>query len=122
LTGKCAEVVLNLDELGSGDWEDPKAKKVIAPPVVRKEDVYYCVSSRPGHMILLARVSVAGDAVTPMLITRTPVRASLRTGGLRQNEDVVVRRRTPAYIDEELFFEYITSIFIPYVDAVRRRA
>jgi hypothetical protein len=31
----------------------------------------------------------------------------------------MVLRRTPAYIDEELFFEYITSIFIPYVDAAR---
>jgi hypothetical protein len=34
----------------------------------------------------------------------------------------MVRRRTPAYIDEELFFEHITGIFIPYVDAVRSRA
>jgi hypothetical protein len=73
-------------------------------------------------MTLLACVSAAGDAVTSMLITTTPIHASLWSRGLRQNEDVMVRRHTPAYIDEELLFEYITSILIPCVDAVRSHA
>jgi hypothetical protein len=34
----------------------------------------------------------------------------------------MVRSRTPASLDEKLFFEYLTSIFIPYVDAIRSRA
>jgi hypothetical protein len=122
LAGKCAELVFNLDELDSADWEDRKIRKVIAPAAVRKEDVYHSESRRPRHMTLLACVSAAGDAITPMLITTTSIHASLWSRGLRQNEDVMVRRRTPAYSDEELFFEYITGIFIPYVDAVRSRA
>jgi hypothetical protein len=50
LAGKCAELVFNLDELGSADWEDRKIRKVIAPAAVRKEDVYHSVSRRPRHM------------------------------------------------------------------------
>jgi hypothetical protein len=122
LTGKCAELVFNLNELGSADREDRRMKKVIAPAAVRTEDVYHSASRRPRHMILLACVSAAGDTVTPMFIPTTPVHASLRSRGLVQNEDVMVRRRTPAYIDEESFFEYIVSILIPHADTVRSRA
>jgi hypothetical protein len=121
LMGKCAELVFNLDELGSADWEDRKVKKVIAPAAVPKEDVFHSVSRRHRHTTLLACISAAGDAMTPMLITSSPIRESLWSRGLRQNEDVMVRHRTPAYIDEELFFGYISDVFIPYVLAVRNR-
>jgi hypothetical protein len=50
VTGKCAELVFNLDELGSADWEDRKVKKVVASAVVRKEDVYHSVSRRHRYM------------------------------------------------------------------------
>jgi hypothetical protein len=105
LAGKCAEVVFNLDELGSTDWQDRKIKKVIAPAAVSKEDAYHSVSRRPRQMTLLACVSAARDAVTTLLITTTSVDASLRSRSVGRNEDVMVRRRTPPYIDEELFFE-----------------
>jgi hypothetical protein len=41
LTGKVAGLVFNLDELVSADWEDRKAKNVIVPTGVAKEDVYH---------------------------------------------------------------------------------
>jgi hypothetical protein len=40
VTGKVAELVFNLDELGSADWEDRKANKGITPAGVSKEDGY----------------------------------------------------------------------------------
>jgi hypothetical protein len=120
--GKCTERVFNLDELGSADCEDRKMKKVIAPAAVRRENVYRSVSRGPRHMTLLTYVSAPRDAGTPMVITTKPVRTSLWSRSVRQNEDVIICRRTPAYIDEELFFEYITSILISYVDAGRSRA
>jgi hypothetical protein len=122
LAGKCARLIFNLDELDSADWDERRMKKVIAPAVVRKEDVYHSVSRRPGRMTLLACVSAAGDGVTPMVITTTPIHASFWSRGLRQSEDVMVRPPVPADINEESFFESITSIVIPYVDAVRSRA
>jgi hypothetical protein len=121
VAGKFSELVFNLDELGSADWEDCKAKKVVVPADVRKEDVYHAVSRRHRHVTLLACVSPAGDALTPMLITGNPILESLWSRGLRLDEDVMVRRRNPAYLDEELFHEYISTVLIPYVFSLRSR-
>jgi hypothetical protein len=76
VTGNWAELVFNLDELGSADWEDRKIKKVIAFAAVPKEDVYHSVSHIPRHITHLAWVSAAGDAMTPLLIMSTPTRDS----------------------------------------------
>jgi hypothetical protein len=94
---------------------------VIVPAAVRKEEVCHSVFRRPGHTTLLACVSAAGDAMTPLLITSTPIRDSLWSRDLRQDKDFMIRRRSPIYADEELFFEYISNVFILYVDAVRGR-
>jgi hypothetical protein len=67
----------------------------------------------------MACVSVAGDALTPMVISGPPIRDSLWVMGSRQDEDVMVRQPNPAYISEELFFEYVTNVFVPYVTQLR---
>jgi hypothetical protein len=121
VVGKVVELVFNLDELGSADWEDRKVKKIIAPAGVAKRDVYHPVSRRHRHMTLLACVSAAGDALTPLVITASPVIASLWSRGLRQGEDAMVHRRSPPYITEEFFYDYISTVFVPYVMAVRDR-
>jgi hypothetical protein len=92
VAGKFSELVFNLDELGSTDWEDRKVKKVIVPADVGKEDVYHAVSRRHRHITLLACVSAAGDAPTPMLIAGNPILESLWSRGFRPDEDVMVRR------------------------------
>jgi hypothetical protein len=56
---KLAEFGFNLDELGSADWQDRKAKKVIGPANIRREDVHHPVSRRHRHTTLLACVSVS---------------------------------------------------------------
>jgi hypothetical protein len=119
VAGKFAELIFNLDELGSADWEDRKVKTVIVSAGVRKDDVYHTISRRQRHITLLACVSAAGDALTPMLITTNPIRDCLWSRSLRQDEDVMVRRRSPSYIDEQLFFKYISNVLIPYVSSVR---
>jgi hypothetical protein len=72
-------------------------------------------------MTLLAYVSTAGDVVTPLLVTASHLHDSLWSRGLRQEGDAMIRHRTPAYVDDDLFCEYITGIFIPYVVVVRSR-
>jgi hypothetical protein len=120
ITGKFSELVFNLDEVGSSDWEDRKPRKVIAPLDVAAGNVFHPVSRKYRHVTLLACVSAAGDALTPMIISQTPVRDSLWRQGLRQDEDVMVRQRSPAYVNEELFYEYLTEVFVPYVNSLRR--
>jgi hypothetical protein len=50
---KFAELIFNLDGLGSVDLEDSLLKKVIAPAAVRKEDVSHTVSRRQRHITRL---------------------------------------------------------------------
>jgi hypothetical protein len=69
-------------------------------------DVFHPVSRRDCHVTLLARVSLVGDALTPMIISQVPVCDSLSSRGPRQDEEPMVRQRNPAEIDEELFYEY----------------
>jgi hypothetical protein len=57
--------------------------------------------------------------MTPLLIPLTPIRDYLSSRSLRQNEDVMVGQRSPAYVDEELFFESISNVFIPDGEGVR---
>jgi hypothetical protein len=115
------ELVFNLDELGSVDLEDCTIKRVIVPAAIRKEDVYYSMSHCHRHITLLACVSATGDAITPLLITANPIHLSLWSNSFSENEDVMVRRRAPVYVNEDLFFEYISTVFIPYVVSVRNR-
>jgi hypothetical protein len=88
--------VFNLDELGFADWEDR-------------------------HVTLLTCVSAARDTLTPFVIMASPIPDTLWSCGSRQDEDAMIRQRSPADVTEELFYDYISTIFIPYVMAVRDR-
>jgi hypothetical protein len=56
-----------------------------------------------------------------MLITGNPILESLWSRGLSPDEDVMVRQRNPAYLNEELFHEYISAVLIPYVSSLSSR-
>jgi hypothetical protein len=76
---------------------------MILPAGVAKEDVYHPVSRRHRHMTLLSCVSAWDDALTPLVITASPISDALWRGGFKQSEDAMIRRRSPDYITEELF-------------------
>jgi hypothetical protein len=114
IPGGFSEMVFNLDEMGSSDWDDRKPRKALAPVTVSAGDVFHCVSRQYRHVTLLACVSATGDALTPMIVSQTSVRDSFGSRAFGQDEDVMVRQRKPAYVDEELFHEYLTHGFIPH--------
>jgi hypothetical protein len=99
IAGKFSELVFNLDEVGSSDWEDQKPKKVIVPRSVSPDDVYHSVSRRYRPVTLLACISAVGDALTPTIISASPIPASLWAQGRPQDEDAMIRVRQAAYID-----------------------
>jgi hypothetical protein len=103
LAGKFSELVFNLDEIGFSEWEKRKPKTIIAPRSIPADQVFHSVSRRCHHVTLLACVSAAGDALTPMVISGPPFHNSLWAIGPRRDEDVIIRHRNPAYINEELF-------------------
>jgi hypothetical protein len=108
IAGKFSELVFDLDEVSFSDWEDWKPKKVIGLRSVSLDNVYHSVSRRCQHVTFLACISAAGAALNPMIISASPILASLWAQDLRQDEDAIIRVRQLAYIDENLFFEYIS--------------
>jgi hypothetical protein len=60
VAGKFAELVFNLDEVGSSDGEDWKPRKVIVPRTVSQDNIYHPVSRRYRHLTLLTCVSAGG--------------------------------------------------------------
>jgi hypothetical protein len=56
-----------------------------------------------------------------MIISASPFPASLWAQGLRQDEKAMIRVRQPAYIDENLFLEYISQFLIPDVFNLREK-
>jgi hypothetical protein len=88
--GKTAELVFNLDEVGSSDWEDRKSRKVVVPAKVDSDNVFHPVPRRLKHMTILVCVSAGGDTLCPMLIVAQSVPDDLWSNGLRPDE--VVRR------------------------------
>jgi hypothetical protein len=87
LVRKVPELVFNLDELGSADFHDRKGKKVIPAWRVRKEDVDHAVSQCGCHMTLLVCLSAAGDALTPLIVTASPIRGFLSSRNFRRDNE-----------------------------------
>ena len=65
-------------------------------------------------------VSAAGDALTPLIISSTNVEREMISKGYRSGEDAIFKIRNPAYIDEDIFYEYIKDVLIPYVKVIRK--
>ena len=119
VNGVCSELLFNLDEMGSSDWEDRKTKKVIVPNEADPKSIFHKTSRKFKHQTLLSIISAGGDALTPLIITSTNVEKDLNKLGYRSGEDAIFKVRSPAYIDENIFLEYIQSVFIPYVKTIR---
>lgn len=118
---RVAELVFNLDELGYSEWQSRSPKKVIVSSSTDPSNVYHSVKRSLAHMSLLVCISLAGDSLTPMLITKYSISEKIFEDGLRQDEDVSLRQRDPPYISSELFQEFIELTFITYVQEVREK-
>lgn len=64
----CRELCFNFEEVGSSDWEERKIKKVIVSKGSDPKKVKHPVPRKFKHQTLVALVSFAGDALTPLLI------------------------------------------------------
>ena len=117
----CSELCFNLDEVGSSDWEERKIKKVLVSKSSDPKTVNHAVSRKFKHQTLVALVSSAGDALTPLLIASCDVEEDLNKNGYRIGDDVIFRYRKPPFINKELFNEYIISVLIPYVSSLRQK-
>jgi hypothetical protein len=106
VAGKFSEFVFNRGEARLSDWEDRRPRKVIAPRTMSPDNVYHAVSRRYRHLTLLACTSAGRDALTPIVLTNSPIRDVIWSTELRDDENAMSRFRNPAYMTEEPFHEY----------------
>jgi hypothetical protein len=62
VTEQFADLVFNLDEIESSDWEDLRPGRVIAPRTVSPDDVCHPILRRYRQLTLLECGSAGGDA------------------------------------------------------------
>jgi hypothetical protein len=117
--GMIADLLFNLDECGASDYEDQKRFRTIVPSNVADTIIEYTIQRKWRHSTILACISAAGDALPPLLLTPPSDDTEIWELGWRENVDFVLRHATKCYITKTLFFEYIQSVFVPFVHSVR---
>jgi hypothetical protein len=120
--GSCVELIFNLDEVGTSEWEDRVQRRVIIPSAMRGQTIFHGIHCNLKHISVVACISAAGEHMTPFFICsqiNDAVERRLKTEGFRMGVDLILRRRNKPYMNSTLFFEYISKVFIPYVDELR---
>jgi hypothetical protein len=69
LAGSCAELVLNLEEVGISEWEDRAPRKVIVPLSMADQTIHQGVHRNLKHMLTICCVSAAGESLTPFVVS-----------------------------------------------------
>jgi hypothetical protein len=113
------ELIFNLDETGSSDWEERKTKPVIISYRASSSTFHYPIDRAIRHHTLPCCVSASGDAHSPLLIALHPKARSIFEKGIRENIDLKLEIRQIPYVDAELFNRHIKEIFISTVVANR---
>ena len=117
--GRRTELVLNLDEVGVGEWEDRKPFKVIVDRNFDGDSIEHSVPRTIPHTTMLACIAASGASLTLLIITKRPISEKFWDSGVRKNEEVFIRQRDSPYINEQLFLEYLHLVVIPYIKIVR---
>jgi hypothetical protein len=66
--GCTAELVFNLDELGISDWDDRKARKLVALAIMRGQTIHHGIARKVKHISVIACVPAAGESLIPYMI------------------------------------------------------
>jgi hypothetical protein len=114
-----AELGLNLGEVGMSEWEDPKGKKMIIPMTMDCQMLHYGSSRSVSHISVIACITDGGESLMPFIVTSKisdSIRKKLMSRGVRLGVDFVLRQSSKPYVSRELFFEYMTTILLPYLN------
>lgn len=111
--------IFNLDALGSVDWAECKVKKVISPSRVCKEDVFLPASRYQRYSTLPACISALDGRLTLLIRLASSIRDSLWSRRLRSDKVAMVCRHFPVCLDENVFYEYLSIVFIQHLMMAR---
>jgi hypothetical protein len=119
-----ADLIFNLDEVGISEWEDRKSKRVVVPMTANGQTVHHAVSRDLKHLSIVTCISAGGQCLPPYMVTSQasqPVCRCLSATGLRIGTHLILQQRNQAYINSELFLDYLGRVFLPYLSDPCRR-
>jgi hypothetical protein len=117
-----ADLVFNLDEVGMSEWENRKEKKVIIPMTMDGQTIHHGASRSVRYISVITCISAGGESLTHFIVTShisDGIRKKLMSRSVRLGVDFVLRQRSKTYVSRKLFLEYITTIFLLYLNELR---
>jgi hypothetical protein len=119
VNGKHPDFVFNIDETGTSEWEDSKKKKVVVPTEPDCQLIHYDARREIRHQSLEVCISASGDHLVPLAIATEKKTQEAFLTGVRRGKEVNLVIQKSSYLNEELFFQYITAQFISHVFILR---
>jgi hypothetical protein len=114
--------VFNLEEVGTSDLEDRKTKTIVIPTTMPGQTIHHEISRTVKHISVIACVSAAEESLAPSIIifqAPTSVQERLKKEGVRFGTDFVLRSNPSAYINAEIFLDYIRTVFLANLAELR---
>jgi hypothetical protein len=93
--------------------------RVVVSITLSVQTIHHRASRQMKHMSVIARISAAGESLTPYIVTSQDsdsLRTKLMRRGVRLGVDLVLQKRSKPYVNRTLFLDYINSVVIPYVN------
>jgi hypothetical protein len=104
------------------EWEDRSERWVIVPSTMRGQTIYHAVHGNLKHISVVACISAAGEHMMPFLVCsqgNTAVKRKFKIEGFRTGVYLILKSRHRPYMNSQLFTEYISTVFLPYIDKLR---
>ena len=121
VNGIPTELIFNIDEVGCQKWADRKKKKVIVSQRIPTKKVFYSVKRSEKRLTVVSAISMAGDVLVPLVISQRKTFAQeLIDSGIREGEDFIFKHQKSAFINKEIFGDYIRDVVFPYIDELRK--
>ena len=120
IAGCDPELLFNLDECGSSNWENRKKLKFILPKEQKDCISHYSVSRRVSHTTMIACICAGGTRLTPMILSKQRSIEQIFYTGVRNGIDAIIYPKDTAYVNETSFKYYLENVLIPFISEQRK--
>ena len=120
LEGVHPALVFNMDEMGAERYADKKRVNVLVPSrMEHRGGMEVGIPRTINRCTLLGCVGLDGTRVKPAIITKNKTLNSLIFESGNSPEKLTVYSTANSFITGDVFFQWLTDIFIPHVEATR---
>jgi hypothetical protein len=100
----------------------PQNEESYHPVVMFGQAILHGASRNKTHISVIACVSAAGESFLPYRVTlqnSSTIQEHLKKQGIRFGRDLILKFNQESYISVSIFLNYMRTVFLPYIDALR---